>query len=173
MNAHTDRLRMVLRWIDRATTVVAAALLCALVAVTIAAVVYRYGVNAPLTWANEVQESLFIWLTFLGAAVAMARNEHSGFTSLIARLPRLGRLALTALSALAIVTFLGIGSWLGFEALPKLMGQTTPSLGLSVAFNYAALPVGMLLILIQFMGMIASDPAHTQRLLDESTGAPV
>jgi TRAP-type C4-dicarboxylate transport system permease small subunit len=173
MNAYTGSLRMILRWIDRATTVVAAALLCALVAVTIAAVVYRYGVRAPLTWTNEVQESLFIWLTFLGAAVAMARNEHSGFTGLIARLPRSGRLVLTALSALAMLTFLGIGFWLGFGVLPRLMGQATPTLGLSVAFNYAALPVGMLLILVQFLGMIASDPAHTQRLLDESKGAPV
>jgi TRAP-type C4-dicarboxylate transport system permease small subunit len=173
MNAHIRRLGTVLTWIDRATTVVAAALLCTLVAVTIAAVVYRYGVNAPLTWTNEVQESLFVWLTFLGAAVAMARNEHSGFTSLIARLPQSGRLALTALSALAILAFLGISTWLGFEALPQLMGRTTPTLGLSVALTYAALPVGMLLILIQFLGMVVSDPAHTQRLLDESKGAPV
>lgn len=164
---------MVLRWIDRATTVIAAALLCALVAVTIAAVVYRYGFNAPLTWSNEVQNILFTWLTFLGAAVAMARNEHSDFTGLIARLPRLGRLVLTALSALAILTFLGICFWLGFGALPKLLGQTTPTLGLSVAFKYAALPVGMLLILVQFLGMIVRDPAHTQRLLEESEGAPV
>ena len=173
MNAHIRRLGTVLMWIDRATSVVAAALLCALVAVTIAAVVYRYGVNAPLTWTNEVQESLFVWLTFLGAAVAMARNEHSGFTSLIARLPQSGRLALTALSAAAILAFLGICTWLGFEALPQLIGRTTPTLGLSVALTYAALPVGMLLILIQFLGMVVSDPAHTQRLLDESRGAPV
>jgi TRAP-type C4-dicarboxylate transport system permease small subunit len=53
------------------------------------------------------------------------------------------------------------------------MGRTTPTLGLSVALTYAALPVGMLLILIQFLGMVVSDPAHTQRLLDESKGAPV
>jgi len=173
MNAYVGWLRTILRWIDRATTVVAAALLCALIALTIATVVYRYGVNSPLTWANEVLESLFVWLTFLGAAVAMARNEHSGFTGLIARVPRVGRLALTALSTLAILAFLGICSWVGFGVLPRLSGQTTTSLGLSVAFNYAALPVGMLLILVQFLGMIASDPAHTQRLLDESKGAPV
>jgi TRAP-type C4-dicarboxylate transport system permease small subunit len=173
MNPHSRRLRTVLMWIDRVTSVVAAALLCALVAVTIATVVYRYGVNAPLTWSNEVQESLFVWLTFLGAAVAMARNEHSGFTSLIARFPESGRLAVTALSTLAILAFLGICTWLGLEALPQLMGRTTPTLGLSVALTYAALPVGMLLILIQFLGMVVSDPAHTQRLLDESRGAPV
>jgi TRAP-type C4-dicarboxylate transport system permease small subunit len=173
MTVYAGWLRAMLRWIDRVTTVVATALLCAMVAVTIVAVVYRYGVNSPLTWANEVLESLFVWLTFLGAAVAMARNEHSGFTSLIARLPRLGRYVLTALSTLSIVAFLGVCAWVGFDALPKLAGQTTPTLGLSVAVNYAALPVGMLLILVQFLGMVVSDPAHTQRLLDESVGAPV
>lgn len=173
MIAYVGMLRTVIRWIDRATTVVATALLCALVILTFAGVVYRYGFNAPLPWANEALESLFVWVTFLGAAVAMARNEHSGFTDLIERVPRVGRVVLTALSTLAIIAFLAIASWLGFEVLPRLAGQSTPSLGLSVAVNYAALPVGMLLILIQFLGMIASDPEHTQSLLDESKGAPV
>lgn len=173
MKALLNYLRTFLRWTDRVTVVLAAALTCALVLLTMVVVVYRYVLDSPLTWAGEVQESMFIWLTFLGAAVAMARREHSGFTGAIDALPRPARIAVASLSSLAIIGFLGYCSWIGFGVLPQLAAQTTPTLGISVAFNYAAFPIGMLLILLQFLGNLSIDPVHPASHPEDGIGVPV
>lgn len=173
MKTLLNHLRTLLRWTDRATVVLAAALTCALVLLTMVVVIYRYVLDSPLTWAGEVQESMFIWLTFLGAAVAMARREHSGFTGAIDALPRPARIALASLSSLVIIGFLGYCSWIGFGVLPQLAAQTTPTLGISVAFNYAAFPIGMLLILLQFLGNLFNDPVDPVAHPEDGIGVPV
>lgn len=173
MNTLRSSFRAALRWTDRVTVVVAAALTCALVVLTIAVVVYRYVLDSPLSWAGEVQESMFIWLTFLGAAVAMARREHSGFTGAIDAVPRPVRIVVASVGSLIVVGFLGYCSWIGFGVLPQLAAQTTPTLGISVAFNYAAFPIGMLLILLHFLGNLSIDPVHPASHPEDGIGVPV
>jgi TRAP-type C4-dicarboxylate transport system permease small subunit len=166
-------LRTVLRWTDLVTVVLAATLTCALVLLTIVVVIYRYVLDSPLTWAGEVQESMFIWLTFLGAAVAMARREHSGFEGVLDALPRPARVVVASLSSLVVICFLGYCSWIGFGVLPQLAAQTTPTLGISVAFNYAAFPIGMLLLVLQFLGNLSVDPVHPASQPEDGPGVPV
>jgi TRAP-type C4-dicarboxylate transport system permease small subunit len=158
--------------LDRLTKVIAAGLLSALLLVTITAVVYRYVLHSPLSWSVEVQTTLFVWLTFLGAAIAMAGHEHSGFTDLVTRMPRPIQIAVLVASAVAVTVFLLIIIRLGFAALPRLAGQTTPALGISVVVNYLALPVGMSLMLVQFLAtltrsLLAGGPG------EESEGLPI
>lgn len=166
-------LKAALRWSDRVAVVLATALTCALVLLTMAVVIYRYVLDSPLSWAGEIQESMFIWLTFLGAAVAMARREHSGFEGVLDAFPRPARVVVASLSSLVVVCFLAYCSWVGFGVLPTLAAQATPTLGISVAFNYAAFPIGMLLILIQFLGNLFIDPVHPASHREDGMGAPV
>lgn len=60
----------------RLLTLIASLLLAATVSLTFAQVVLRYVFNSPQTWVEEVGRYLFIWITFLGAAVAFARDTH-------------------------------------------------------------------------------------------------
>lgn len=39
------------------------------------AVVYRYLLRSPLPWSDEVIRYVFVWLIFIGAAIAFHRNE--------------------------------------------------------------------------------------------------
>jgi C4-dicarboxylate transporter DctQ subunit len=60
----------------RLLTLIASLLVAATVSLTFLQVVLRYIFNSPLTWVEEVGRYLFIWITFLGAAVAFARDTH-------------------------------------------------------------------------------------------------
>ena len=60
----------------RLLTLIASLLVAATVSLTFAQVVLRYLFNNPQTWVEEVGRYLFIWITFLGAAVAFARDSH-------------------------------------------------------------------------------------------------
>ena len=60
----------------RLLVLIASLLIAATVSLTFGQVVLRYVFNQPQTWAEEVGRYLFIWITFLGAAVAFARDTH-------------------------------------------------------------------------------------------------
>lgn len=61
-------------------------------------VVLRYGFNSGITTSEELSRWLFVWLTFLGAVVAMKDGTHLGSDALISRLSKRGKQVLYALS---------------------------------------------------------------------------
>ena len=54
-------------------------------------VVLRYAFNSGITMSEEVSRWLFVWLTFLGAIVALKEHGHLGSDMLVSRLPRGGK----------------------------------------------------------------------------------
>jgi TRAP-type C4-dicarboxylate transport system permease small subunit len=77
-------------------------------------VVLRYGFNSGITVSEELSRWLFVWLTFLGAIVAMREGAHLGMDSIVSRLPAAGRracfIASNALMLFSVGLFLQ-GSW--------------------------------------------------------------
>lgn len=49
-------------------------------------VVLRYAFNSGLTISEELSRWLFVWVTFLGAIVAMKEGAHLGSDTLVSRL---------------------------------------------------------------------------------------
>jgi TRAP-type C4-dicarboxylate transport system permease small subunit len=77
-------------------------------------VVLRYGFNSGITVSEEVSRYLLIWLTFVGAVIAMHEHAHLGVDSLLRALPRNGKLFCVVASdplMLAAVGLLFHGSW--------------------------------------------------------------
>jgi TRAP-type C4-dicarboxylate transport system permease small subunit len=54
-------------------------------------VVLRYAFNSGITMSEEVSRWLFVWVTFLGAVVAVRERAHLGTDFLVARLPVVGK----------------------------------------------------------------------------------
>jgi TRAP-type transport system small permease protein len=54
-------------------------------------VLMRYGFNSGITMSEELSRWLFVWLTFLGAIVAMKDGAHLGSDTLVSRLPLAGK----------------------------------------------------------------------------------
>ena len=54
-------------------------------------VVLRYGLNSGITVSEEVSRWLFVWLTFLGAIVALKEHGHLGSDMLVSKLPPIGK----------------------------------------------------------------------------------
>jgi TRAP-type C4-dicarboxylate transport system permease small subunit len=77
-------------------------------------VVLRYGFNSGITVSEEVARYLFIWLTFIGAVIAMHEHAHLGVDSLLRALPRGGKLFCVVASDLLMLAAVGLlfhGSW--------------------------------------------------------------
>ncbi len=75
----------------RALELLMAVALAVMVVLVFGNVVLRYGFNSGITASEEVSRWLFVWLTFLGAIVAMREHGHLGSDMLVSRLPVVGK----------------------------------------------------------------------------------
>ena len=66
-------------------------------------VVLRYGFNSGIISSEELSRFLFIWITFLGAVIAMRENAHLGLDTLVRVLPLGGKKACFAVSNLLML----------------------------------------------------------------------
>ena len=64
-----------------------AASLAVMVVLVFGNVIMRYGFNSGITVSEELSRWLFVWLTFLGAIVAMKEGAHLGSDTLVSRVP--------------------------------------------------------------------------------------
>lgn len=77
-------------------------------------VVLRYGFNSGIVISEELSRWLFVWLTFMGAVVALKERGHLGSDMLISRLGVRGKkicLALSYALMLFMCAVLFKGSW--------------------------------------------------------------
>ena len=77
-------------------------------------VVLRYLFNSGIAVSEEVSRWLFVWMTFLGAIVALKEHGHLGTDMLVSRLGRRGKIVCMALSQLLMLWVTGLllqGSW--------------------------------------------------------------
>jgi len=77
-------------------------------------VVLRYGFNSGIISSEELSRYLFIWITFLGAIVAMRENAHLGLDTVVRLLPRAGKklcFALSNLLMLGCCALMFYGTW--------------------------------------------------------------
>jgi TRAP-type transport system small permease protein len=73
-------------------------MLSAMVIMVFGNVVLRYGFNSSIISSEELSRFLFIWITFLGAIVAMRENAHLGLDSVVRKLSLRGKKIAFALS---------------------------------------------------------------------------
>lgn len=74
-----------------ALEMIIAAFLAIMVVLVFSNVVLRYGFNSGIAISEEVSRWLFIWLTFLGAVVAIHERSHLGIDMFVLRLPLAGK----------------------------------------------------------------------------------
>ncbi|QRM57724.1 TRAP transporter small permease [Sinorhizobium sp. BG8] len=121
-----------------ALKVAIALLLAGMVVLVFGNVVLRYAFNTGITYSEELSRIFFIWLTFLGAVVAMREHGHLGVDSLLRRLPPLGARIAVLIGQMMMLwaTWLMIsGSWT--QTLINLH-VAAPATGISMGFFYGA-----------------------------------
>jgi TRAP-type C4-dicarboxylate transport system permease small subunit len=70
---------------------VIAACLAVMVVLVFGNVVLRYGFNSGITISEELSRWLLVWLSFLGAIVALRERAHLGVDTLVRMLPPFGK----------------------------------------------------------------------------------
>lgn len=110
--------------------------LVAMVFMVFGNVVLRYFFNSGILVSEEMSRYFFIWLTYIGAMIAMRGREHIGVDTLVRRLPAAGKkaclLASESLMLLVNVLFF-VGTWKMHELQAT---STSPVVGISMIWIY-------------------------------------
>jgi len=129
------------RWIDRVCRVlegVIASMLAVMVVLVFGNVVLRYGFNSGITVSEEVSRWLFIWMTFLGAIVALREHGHLGVDMVVQKLPPAGKKICLAIGHLVMLGIVGL-LFQGSLAQARINWDVTaPTTGASMAIVYAS-----------------------------------
>ena len=108
----------------------------------------RYVLDYVLGWEEEVSRYLMIWSSFLAASYALWQGEQLGMEFVVKLLPEGGRRAVRILANVLCIGFLAVIAYQGFVwMMPQQLDQISPSLGITMAIPYAAIPVSAVLMI--------------------------
>ena len=147
--------------IGRLVEWLAGALVVAETLVLFAGVVSRYVFHKPFTWSDELASILFLWLAMLGAVLAYRRTEHMRMSALVNAAQPRSKALLEALALAAGLAFLLLVLHPAYEYAYDEMMIETPALGLRNVWRAAAIPIGIVLMLL--MGLSRIGRVHAPR----------
>ena len=115
-----------------------------MILITFTQVIFRYLLDSALPWAGELAIFLFIWIIFLGAAVALIKGVHIGvdiFTSFLSK--KFQKINLIFINFLIIIFCCIIIT----GSLPLIIDnfyQKSPALEIRLSFIYICIPISMI-----------------------------
>jgi TRAP-type transport system small permease protein len=146
-----------LAWLVRIEQVVSVMLLVTIIVTMGAQVIWRYGLQSPLSWSEEIARLAMIWLTFIAAAFVSAKHQHiavdligdepaggdkrSGPLRWITRCVRSPRLVQCIILITTLCLLFG-----GLRFVWRVYPVGSPGVNISMSYWYGAASVGLTLI---------------------------
>ena len=126
----------------------------AIVLITVAAVWWRYVMNAPIAWIEQVSNMLFIWIVFVGSAVLYRQKLHIAVDMFYEMLPLgLKTVAFWIIEVLNLV-FISILFFYSLKLSIDVIPNTTGALDISPAWYYFSAPVACAMMMLYFVEKI-------------------
>ena len=127
-------------------------LICSVVIVFVVVlieVVSRYIFHQSIAWGSEVCQTLLVWITFIGAAVALVGGEHMEINIMMDRIRSRGvKKVLMFIGDIAMMIFLVCGTVGGVNLVKKTWSMTTTTLQIPAGILYLAFPLGCALMIV-------------------------
>jgi TRAP-type C4-dicarboxylate transport system permease small subunit len=129
-------LQAIVRYFFKLLEVLVVVFMVAMVVMVFGNVVLRYGFNSGISISDEMSRYCFIWLTYVGAMVAMREGGHLGVDSLVKHLPVNGKKVCLFLSESLMLMCNGL-FFLGTYKMHELqVTNISPVVGISMIWVY-------------------------------------
>jgi len=110
--------------------------LVAMVVMVFGNVVLRYGFNSGISISDEMSRYCFIWLTYIGAMVAMREKGHLGVDTLVRRLSLNGKRLCFFLSEILMLGCNVLFFWGTWQMHELQVTNISPVVGISMIWIY-------------------------------------
>jgi len=134
-----QRMERIVNWIEESLALL---LMAVIVVAVFLQVFFRYVLQDPLSWTEELARSSLIWLTFVGSALAIRAKGHFVLEVLTSRLTGRTQIFWEVLLLGIVGAFLAVLISTGIGMLPMLSHQVSASLQIPMSYIYLGIPVG-------------------------------
>lgn len=114
-------------------------------------VIFRYVVDNPAFWTEELARYLMFYMVLLGSAIALREERHPSLTFIIESFPgrfRKGwKMLLDSIVCVVLLVMLKEGYLMAVDE----MIMKTPALRISFFWIYLAFPIGTVLMILQLI----------------------
>ena len=125
-----------IHWFFKFLELLVVLFMVAMVIMVFGNVVLRYAFNSGISISDEMSRYCFIWLTYIGAMVAMREGGHLGVDTVVKHLPLLGKKVCLFLSE-SLMLFCNAMFLLGTWKMHELnVSNVSPVVGLSMIWVY-------------------------------------
>ena len=144
---------------DKLEEVFLVVLMAVATAIVFAQVITRFVLKTPLPWSEEIARFMFIWLIWVGAAFATKERAHIRIDFLVNRLPKMGQKLCLIFSTIVWLIFALFMVYVSIILTNSVMsgGQIGTGSGIPMWIPYAAIPVGMILMVFRMIQNIIID----------------
>src|SRR5690625_117190 len=153
--------------------IIVASTLLTLSILVFALIVIRYTLGISPEWSDELPRYLMVWLTFVGMSYCVRLGDHVTIDFLLQKLKgkflkffSIGILTICFIFSLVLLFY-------GYLLFSQVLysGQTSISLGVSMAYVYVSIPIGALLMSKNFLHLIILNILSDEVILSLKEGA--
>lgn len=158
------------KWLRYMEEIIVVIVLVTMSCIAFLNVLTRNILNLSLSFTEEITVNLFVFLTFIGAAIGVRKNAHLGFSLIVERVSiPLRRLIILLIGIVSTILFLVLTYYafdmIGFQID---MESTTPALGWPRWIFSLGIPIGTVLCAIR---MIEATILQLKELNEQQGGA--
>lgn len=132
-------------WIYQIEKLIAILLLLMMSISLAAGVVFRYFLNSPLIWSDELAMFTFVWVSFIGGSMALKKQALSSVSVIMDRFKGRIRCILLSFGFGLVSLFCAYFFWISIPWImdPNISVQKSTAMGLSMLFPYLSVPISL------------------------------
>lgn len=114
----------------------------------LAQVFWRWVLNRPIVWSEELIQLTYVWICYLGWAIAERKDSHIRITAVMTKLPRGAQKWLQAFCHVLCIVFSVLMVYFGIKLVGVGMKRTAVSIALNYGIVYVMGPICNAVIII-------------------------
>lgn len=143
-------MKKVSKIIENLDAIIAGTGLVLIVLMTVSGVFMRKVVGRPFAWLEEMQIFFFVWTIYFGGSVAFRTGNQVSIDLIAARLKPGARRILDAVDYVITMVILVYLYYGGYQLMMSVTKKVTPYFKISYSLIDMAVPIGCLLMMIQY-----------------------
>jgi TRAP-type C4-dicarboxylate transport system permease small subunit len=137
--------------INKAACILSQFTVALMVITVLVSVFMRYFLKSPLAWGDELSRYCLVFMTFIGASVALREKQLAAMELIVEKVPLLARNILALVTYLLEILLLGFLFYYSIKLIGQgsVKAQLSPALQVPMTWIYSSLPLGIGLMLVQ------------------------
>lgn len=147
----SPKLRRIGNWLYHRAENVLAIMLAAMFAAFILQIIFRYVLNFPIGWTNEISVILWIWLVLWGAAFVIREEEEIRFDFFYAPAGPKARRIMFVSSAIVLVVLYAVSLPAVFDYVTFMKVESTAYLNIRFDWLFSIYVLFVVAVIIRYL----------------------